>query len=162
MNEEEKLAQVARAFLVEARADYEAVTALIQIGRYNLAIYHAQQAVEKLLKACLTLEGKIGIYKHEVFSFFRETFAGRMAEELLTELEDDVVELEEEWAMSRYPRWDDQSLWIPSEAYTEQDALDRKARMERIFSRIGQFLEHEYHLDLAGHPLPPDKGQERA
>lgn len=53
MTKGEKLFQIARAYLVEARADYEAVAALIQIGRYNLAVYHAQQAVEKLLKACL-------------------------------------------------------------------------------------------------------------
>jgi HEPN domain-containing protein len=159
MTEREKLSQIARAYLVEAQADYEAVPALIQIGRYNLAIYHAQQAVEKLLKVCLALEGKIGIYKHEVFTFFRETFRAKVPEEWLAELEDDVVELEEEWATSRYPRWDDDRLWIPSEAYTEEDALDRKGRMERVFSRIGEYLSKEYQLGLSGNRGPSEKGE---
>ncbi|MEO0248143.1 MAG: hypothetical protein ABIN58_01115 [candidate division WOR-3 bacterium] len=54
---------------------------------------------------------------------------------------------------------DDQRLRIPSEAYTQEDALDRKGRMERIFSRISEYLNEEYQLDLSGSREPSEKGE---
>ena len=41
---------IAKAFLIEANNDYDAVSILLENEKFNLATYHAQQAVEKLLK----------------------------------------------------------------------------------------------------------------
>jgi len=43
----EKALLVAKAYLIEAYSDFEAVDTLIECSKYNLAVYHAQQAVEK-------------------------------------------------------------------------------------------------------------------
>jgi len=44
----EKALLVAEAYLIEAYSDFEAVDTLIEYSKYNLAVYHAQQAVEKI------------------------------------------------------------------------------------------------------------------
>lgn len=61
---------IARAYLIEANNDYDVISLLIENKKFSIAVFHAQQAVEKLLKACLAADGEIGIYKHEIFSFF--------------------------------------------------------------------------------------------
>jgi HEPN domain-containing protein len=96
---------------------------LFDDGKYNLAVYHAQQAVEKLLKACLSAEGKIGIYKHEIFSFFNNEFNNKINDETMGKLEDAVIPLEESWANSRYPDWSIEPIWIPSQQYTLDNAI---------------------------------------
>lgn len=40
---------IAKAYLIEAHSDFEAVDTLIEHSKYNLAVYHAQQAVEKII-----------------------------------------------------------------------------------------------------------------
>ena len=37
-------------------------------------------------------------------------------------IEENLIELEEEWALSRYPDWDVEPIWIPSQGYTNQNA----------------------------------------
>jgi HEPN domain-containing protein len=80
MTDKERLNKIANAFLIESQSDNEAVNILIQNKKYSLAVYHAQQCIEKLLKACLAAEGKIGIYKHEIFCFFIETLGNKFRE----------------------------------------------------------------------------------
>jgi len=43
----EKTLLIAKAYLIEAHSDIEAVDTLIECSKYNLAVYHTQQAVEK-------------------------------------------------------------------------------------------------------------------
>lgn len=114
MTDKERLKEIARAFLIESRSDGEAVSVLIGNKQYNLAIYHAQQSVEKLLKACLAAEGKIGIYKHEIFYFFKDALGDKFQESEMKILTDSVPELEEEWSATRYPGWENDRIWIPS------------------------------------------------
>lgn len=105
MTDKENFLNIAASFLIESQSDYEVVHLLIENQKYNLAIYHAQQCIEKLLKACLAAEGKIGILKHEIFYFFKETLGGKFEEVDIKILEDNIPELEEEWAATRYPGW---------------------------------------------------------
>ena len=106
MNNRSKVLEIAAAYLLEAFTDYETVPILIAHEKYNLAIYHAQQAVEKLLKACLAAEGAIGIYKHEIFHYFQAVFTLKIDAETMDQLEEHITEPEEEWALSRYPDWE--------------------------------------------------------
>ena len=50
MNNRSKVLEIAEAYLLEAFNDYDTVPILISHEKYSLAVYHAQQAVEKLLK----------------------------------------------------------------------------------------------------------------
>ena len=136
-----KLRGIATAFLIEARSDSEAVRVLIENGQYSLAVYHAQQAVEKLLKACLAIEGIIGIYKHEIFHFFTETLKDRFADDEIQTLMETVPALEEEWSATRYPGWDDGHLWIPSQEYTLEDAKEMESKMKAAAVVLKKFLK---------------------
>lgn len=144
MTDKDRLKEVARAFVVEAGSDREAVGVLIGSKQYNLAIYHAQQSVEKLLKACLAAEGKIGIYKHEIFYFFKGTLGDMFEENAMKTLMDSVPELEEEWSATRYPGWENNRIWIPSENYTLDDARGMKFKMEAASSVLREFLEKRH------------------
>ena len=146
MTDKERLKEFARAFLVESRSDRDAVGVLIGNKQYNLAIYHAQQAVEKLLKACLAAEGKIGIYKHEIFYFFKETLGAKFEESEMKSLMDSIPELEEEWAATRYPGWENNRIWIPSESYTLDDAREMESRMKTASEVLRKFLEERHML----------------
>lgn len=144
MTDKERLKKIAIAFLTESQSDYKAVSILIKNRQYNLAIYHAQQSVEKLLKACLAVEGKIGIYKHEIFYFFREIFVDKLDSDDMKVLEDNVPELEKEWADSRYPEWENEQIWIPSEEYSLADATKMKERMGAASKILKKFLKERH------------------
>ncbi|VVB92367.1 HEPN domain protein [uncultured archaeon] len=144
-----KKLDVAKAYLIEANNDYDVVSMLIEKEKFNLAVYHAQQAVEKLLKACLAAEGKIGIYKHEIFSFFLKEFEDKMDAQIMVTLEEGVVPLEENWAISRYPDWSDEGIRIPSQIYTLDDAKMNETRMQMVFKILLPFLKKNYKIQIA-------------
>lgn len=146
MTDKERLRQIADAFLIESGSDAKAVPLLIENNQYNLAIYHAQQSIEKLLKACLAAEGKIGIYKHEIFYFFRKAIGNKFSEDEMTELTNSIPELEEEWSAARYPAWEDGHIWIPSENYTLDDALQIEEKMNIASGILIKYLEDKHAL----------------
>jgi HEPN domain-containing protein len=146
MTDNDRLKEIARAFLVEARSDGEAVRVLMENKQYSLAIYHAQQSVEKLLKACLAAEGKIGIYKHEIFYFFKEALGDKFKDDEMNILVNSVPELEEEWSATRYPGWENNRIWIPSESYTAEDARGMEAKMKVASRVLNKFLEESHDL----------------
>ena len=148
MTDKERVKKVAAAYLIESRSDRAAVSALIKSKQYNLAIYHAQQSVEKILKACLAAEGKIGIYKHEIFSFFKEALGDRFKEDEMKILTENIPELEEEWSATRYPGWENAQIWVPSEEYTVTDAKDMKRRMEASSRILRKFLKEKHRIKL--------------
>lgn len=148
MTDKERLNRIATAFLIESQSDYEAVNLLIQNKKYSLAVYHAQQCIEKLLKACLAAERTIGIYKHEIFNFFIEILGDKFREDEIKILKDNIPELEEEWAATRYPGWDNEQIWIPSERYTLEDASEMEARMEASSKILKTFLEERHGLSI--------------
>jgi HEPN domain-containing protein len=89
--------------------------------------------VEKILKACLAAEGKIGIYKHEIFSFFFNEFKNKIDDLTMALLEEAVIPLEENWALSRYPDWSVDPIWIPSQQFNLENAQMSETRMKTAF-----------------------------
>jgi HEPN domain-containing protein len=139
---------IAKAYLIEAKNDSDVVSILIESKKYNIAVYHAQQAVEKLLKACLAAEGKIGIYKHEIFSFFLDAFKNIIDIKTIAKLEDAVIPLEENWAISRYPDWSVKPIWIPSQQFTLDNAMMSETRMRTVFEILIPFLKKNYKIQV--------------
>ncbi len=139
---------IAKAYFIEAKSDYDVVPILVDKRKYNIAAYHAQQAVEKLLKACLAAEGKIGIYKHEIFSFFLNEFKDKIDDVTMTKLEDAVIPLEENWAISRYPDWSIKPIWIPSQQFTLDNAIMSETRMRTVFEILIPFLKKNYKIQV--------------
>lgn len=148
MTDRERLSRIAIAFLKEARSDGAAVAALLENGQYNLAVYHAQQSVEKMLKACLAAEGTIGIYKHEVFYFFKEALGDRFCEDEMEVLSDNIPALEEEWSAARYPEWDSGDIWVPSEQYTIDDAIKAQTGMRASTLVLENFLRENHAIQI--------------
>ena len=138
---------IAKAFLIEANNDYDVVLMLIENEKFNLATYHAQQAVEKLLKACLAAQGKIGIYKHEIFSFFLKEFNKLIDDATMQTLEDAVVPLEESWSISRYPDWTSEPIWVPSQRFTFEDGKVSELKMNTVFEILVPFLKMRYGIE---------------
>lgn len=149
MTDAEKLKGIAIAFLTESQSDYKAVRILIENSQYNLAIYHAQQCVEKLLKACLAAEGHIGIYKHEIFYFFKDATGNKFDASEMDILTDNIPELEEEWSVTRYPGWDNSEIWIPSEQYTIEDATEIGEKMEIVSNILKKFLKEKHNIAIS-------------
>ena len=147
MSTRNKVIEIAEAYLLEAFSDYDTVPILISHEKYNLAVYHAQQAVEKLLKACLAAEGAIGIYKHEVFRYFQDVFHTKIDAQSMDIIEENLIELEEEWALSRYPDWEAEPIWIPSRGYTKQHAEERRNNMNMVFEILTKFLKENYNVE---------------
>lgn len=139
---------IAKAYLIEANNDFEVVSLLIENKKFSAATYHAQQAVEKLLKACLAAEGKIGIYKHEIFSFFLNEFKDKTDNTTMAKLEDAVIPLEENWAISRYPDWSVKPIWIPSQQFTLDNAIMSETRMRTVFEILTPFLNKNYKIQV--------------
>lgn len=149
MTDTEKLKQIAAAFFTESRSDYKAVQILIENKQYNLAIYHAQQCIEKLLKACLAVEGKIGVYKHEIFYFFKDAIGDKFDENEMKLLMDNVPDIEEEWSATRYPGWDSNGIWIPSEEYNFEDAGEIEKKMEIAANILKKFLKEKHDIVIS-------------
>lgn len=139
---------IAKAYFIEANNDYYVVPILIENKKFSAAAYHAQQAVEKLLKACLAAEGKIGIYKHEIFSFFLNEFKDKINNTTMAKLEDAVIPLEENWAISRYPDWSIKPIWIPSQQFTLDNAKMSETRMQTVFEILVPFLKKNYKIQV--------------
>ncbi len=139
---------ISKAYLIEAKNDYDVVPILIENKKYSIATYHSQQAVEKLLKACLAAEGKIGIYRHEIFSFFLNAFNEKIDNVTMAKLEDAVVPQEENWALSRYPDWSAKPIWIPSQQITFDNARMSDARMRTVFEILIPFLKENYKIQV--------------
>lgn len=139
---------IAKAYLIEANNDHDVVSLLIANKKFSIAVYHAQQAVEKLLKACLAAEGKIGIYKHEIFSFFLNEFNDKIDNMAMAKLEDAVIPLEENWAISRYPDWSVKPTWIPSQQFTLDSAKMSEIRMQTVFEILVPFLRKNYKIQV--------------
>lgn len=139
---------IAKAYLIEANNDLDVVSLLIKSKKFSIAAYHAQQAVEKLLKSCLAAEGKIGIYKHEIFSFFLNEFKDKIDNTTMAKLEDAVIPLEENWAISRYPDWSTKPIWIPSQQLTIDSAKMSEVRMRTVFEILVPFLKKNYRIQV--------------
>ena len=63
----------ARAWLRKAENDLTTIRGILQLGGpYDMACFHAQQAVEKVLKAALAASGRQIIRTHDLVSLFRQ------------------------------------------------------------------------------------------
>jgi hypothetical protein len=55
--------------------------------------------------------------------FLDNEFNNKINDETMGKLEDAVIPLEESWANSRYPDWSIEPIWIPSQQYTLDNAI---------------------------------------
>jgi len=114
MGDSEADIKLAKAFARRAELDLKSAKVLLDAGIYADSVYHAQQSVEKIVKALLILENKF-VRTHFVSSIFERVI--RKFEEKwrkrLEELIPIIVRLEENWVLPRYPEPFGEEIWDP-------------------------------------------------
>ncbi len=64
---------ISNSFIKTAKSDLNSARILFKNKEYSNSLYHSQQAIEKILKAMLSLKGRF-IFKHEVIAEFCKVF----------------------------------------------------------------------------------------
>jgi len=119
----------------------------VRAGHLANSIFHAEQAVEKLLKALLALEGHTGLFRSPVLEEFVKVFEDILPADTLQEVKELVPPVEQEWARSRYHIGAETGiLFDPSTDYSLEDARDRQHRRERVFDLLLPVLRDRYNL----------------
>ncbi len=112
---------IAKAYQTESEVDYKVAMLLSGTEHHSRTIFLAQQAVEKMVKACLALRG-IYTTDHNMSSLFKAVYGPELpgAAELVAA----VDALERHGARVRFPLFQRPELpiWIPSQSYREEDA----------------------------------------
>jgi HEPN domain-containing protein len=131
--------EIARAFLSESDVDYRVAQLLRGTEFHSRTIAFAQQAVEKLVKACLALRGVVTL-EHNLSSLFRALYQADLPD--MDELIKHIEDLERHGARPRFPLFQrrDLPLWIPSRDYREEDAARAMFSAEYVVQRVKPHL----------------------
>lgn len=136
---------IAEALMIEPKSDLNSAQILLKGGEYSRSIYHSQLAVEKAMKSCLALAGKIITDNHFVSDRFIHTFS-TMPNGL--KIAKNAKYLERQGTKTRYPMFRDATrpIWTPSKEYTKSDAIEAFGKAESAFDAIIRFLEDQYKI----------------
>ena len=132
--------EIARAFLIESDVDYRVAQLLRGTEFHSRTIAFAQQAVEKMVKACLALRGVVTL-EHNLSSLFRALYQAEFPDM------DDIVKhidaLERHGARPRFPLFQrrDLPMWVPSRDYREEDAARALRSGEYVVQRLKPYLD---------------------
>jgi HEPN domain-containing protein len=132
--------EIARAFLVESEVDYRVAQLLRGTEFHSRTIAFAQQAVEKMVKACLALRGVVTL-DHNLSSLFRALYQAEVSD--VEEVVGHIDELERHGARPRFPLFQrrDLPVWVPSRDYHEADAARAMESAEYVVRRLRPYLE---------------------
>jgi HEPN domain-containing protein len=136
--------KLAKAFLLRAKADLKSAKDLLEADDFPDATLHAQQCVEKAIKALLVIENRF-VSRHIVSDIFSEVMEELKLEELENVL-DYCRELERHWIRHRYPFPEMGDIWNPLEEYKEEDANEAIEKAEFVFERLKALIEERYGL----------------
>ncbi len=131
---------VAKAFLIESGVDLRAAKLMYEGEVYSRTIFSAQQAMEKVVKACLASKG-IFTTDHHISSVFSAVFGGDL--ENIGDIVDAIDALEQYGARARFPlyRRGDLPIWIPSREYGEVHAGSALRKAEFVFEQLKPEVE---------------------
>lgn len=118
--------EAALKWLKQARHDLEMAEKNIDIEGYDVASFLSHQAVEKLLKAIIILEGKNPPKSH-----YLDEMAKILG--LADDIIDDLNELAADYMISRYP---DVSDTVPYEEYSKDIAVEKVTTAKNIFAKL--------------------------
>lgn len=131
------------AMLTDGERDFAVGVKIMENGYFDKAVYHFQQSVEKAVKAVLI---SFGIYKktHFVGEILLKELEKRTLDEnwkeQLSYISKISTEIEPEVTWSRYPGINEDSLWIPAEEYSADDADTIKQKCGRCLKTTQDFL----------------------
>ncbi len=132
--------EIARAFLIESEVDYRVAQLLRGTEFHSRTIAFAQQAVEKIVKACLALRGVVTL-DHNLSSLFRALYHGEFPD--VDELVKHIDALERHGVRPRFPLFQrsDLPVWVPSRDYREEDAARAIQSSEYVVQNLMPYLD---------------------
>ena len=136
MENKRVIENLAKEFMATAKADLKSAELELKGGIYNNAVYHAQQAAEKAVKALLVLNNLF------VESHFVADRLKRLVKD--EKLVDYVRSLEKNWIITRYPFVRKTEVWSPVKAFTKLDAQDALKKARFVVSQIEKLLKTKY------------------
>ena len=137
-------ADFARGMMKDASRDLAVGRQLLEAAFYDKAVYHFQQSVEKAVKAVLIAFGvfqKSHVVGKALRDLLRESRIPEKWRERLSDVAAISEDLEPEHSLSRYPGIVNDTLWIPSEEYSQEDAEAAAARAQRAMELAQPFLD---------------------
>lgn len=136
--------------LTDGEHDHEIGIHIIKKGYYDKAVYHFQQAIEKAIKAVLIAFGefkKTHFVGDILVDKLREVEIAPSWKERLYHIAKISSEVEPEVTWSRYPGIDSDTLWVPYREYTIDDAVEVRAKSEKVINVVKEFISWWFRLE---------------
>jgi len=109
---------------------------------YWTAVYHCQQAAEKMAKAVLSKLGIVEVKDHVISGLFASQVLRSRRDPDLQKVYRYLLKLEEHLVKARYPLPDlDDKMITPMERYGPRDAEDAIAKAEFIITTLQKLLD---------------------
>jgi HEPN domain-containing protein len=125
-----------------AKAELGVARRLAAQGDYWTAVYHCQQAAEKMAKAVLSKLGVVEVKDHVISGLFASRVLRRQRDPDLQQVYRHLLKLEEHLLKARYPMPDpDDQMLTPMERYGARDAKDAIAQAEFVIVTLQKLLD---------------------
>jgi HEPN domain-containing protein len=147
--------EIARAFFIESEVDYRIAQLLSGTEYHSRTIYFIQQAVEKIVKACLSLKN-IRTVDHNLSALFAAVYQEDFRN--MDDLVRGIDSLERHGARVRFPLFQrpDLPIWIPSRSYTDGDAGRAMRTGDVVYQSLKAYLDQALtEPGTGGSPPPP-------
>jgi HEPN domain-containing protein len=138
---------IARAFLREAKSDLNSAQVLDAAAEYARCIAHAQQTVEKCLKAVLAAGGTVVTGRHHVSPDFVAVCSDHPDVVRIARI---AEQLERLGSRSEYPLFGDPNrpIWVPSEQLDQGDAQRALDGALFVFERLSEHRSMHHGVQL--------------
>ncbi len=132
---------IVEAYLIESEVDIEAARLTYVNGLYSRTIHFAQEAVEKITKACLTIKSVV-TRDHKTSTLFLAVFRNEINN--IEKIYEAIISLEKHGARTRFPLYQrkDLPLWVPSKIYGESEAMEALSKGEYVFKVLKEFVQN--------------------
>ncbi|MCX7838051.1 MAG: HEPN domain-containing protein [Anaerolineae bacterium] len=110
-------------------------------GDYWTAVYHCQQAAEKMTKAVLFKYKIIEMKEHVISGLFASRILRYRRSKELNQVYRYLAQLERHVNKARYPIQEDDEILLPMERYDARDAADAITKAEYIINTLQKLLD---------------------
>lgn len=139
------------AYIKTAKHDMERAYDALEDESFNYAVFHAQQCVEKIVKATLEME-EVFSRDHDVSDLFTIFILKKEDNPDIKESLYEVLEIMEwfkgKWSLTRYPRIIDGKVKTPLEIFGREEALEAISKAQFVFDIMSKYLKEKYGLEL--------------
>lgn len=130
-----------KSFESTAKAELEVARRMAAQGDYWTAVYHCQQAAEKMTKAVLFKYKIIEMKEHVVSGLFASRILRHRRSKELNQVYRYLAQLERHVNKARYPIEEDDEIILPMDRYGARDAEDAIAKAEYIINTLQKLLD---------------------